>query len=211
MVGLTASVGSAKTFMLERIATKLRRTFVNRKGFEKEAAFARTRSPFGLSFNNHWTLHGTDADLVVMYHFPTEVLVHQRIVFMHRADLVTESVALHFRRFALAVSYMLRAKLLSWADLEREAVLVLASGRCPDLSQALPVLLVDEVGKADDSSNPSAARLIDHVRIQERPRKKLTDVTGEGAQMERPLHSPTTLLLSAACTAAQTAGGNVIL
>lgn len=49
MVGLTASVGSGKTFLLERVATLLRRAFVNRKGDEDEAAFARTRSPFGLS------------------------------------------------------------------------------------------------------------------------------------------------------------------
>ncbi|KAK1867874.1 hypothetical protein I4F81_010371 [Pyropia yezoensis] len=164
MVGLTASVGSGKTFVLERVATLIRRAFINRKGYEDEAAFARTRSPFGLPFNNHWTLHETDADIVTTYGFPIQVLTHLRIVFMHRADLVNKGVAKHFRLFVAAVCYMLRAKLLTCEGLERETVEVLSSGRCPDMSPAVPVLLVDEVGKADDSGNSSADRLIEHVR-----------------------------------------------
>lgn len=187
MVGLTASFGSGKTFVLERVATLIRRAFINRKGYEDEAAFARTRSPFGLSFNNHWTLHETDADIVTTYGFPIQVLTHLRIVFMHLADLVNKGFAKHFRLFDAAVCYMLRAKLLTCEGLERETVEELSRGRCPDKSSAVPVLLVDEVGKADDSGNSNADRLIEHVRNRQRAKQEaranaMAKAAAEGAQ-----------------------------
>lgn len=66
----------------------------------------------------------TDADIVTTYGFSIQVLAHLRIVFMHRADLVSDGVARHFRLFVAAVCYMMRAQLLTCTGLEREAVVL---------------------------------------------------------------------------------------
>eukprot|EP00170_Pyropia_yezoensis_P004543 contig_18532_g4556 len=126
-------------------------------------------------------------------------LVHLRLVFMHHADLSAIGVASHFKRFVTAVKLAVRSGRLSNARLELDAVAILQAGAYSNSPDQLPIILMDEVGRTNDTAQDACRSLIKY--IEERP--TLYTVEGE-------LHEPTTLLLSGACNLAQEAGGNVI-
>lgn len=201
-LALVATSGSGKTYMLEQIATEGASASLFNSDREPEMAkFCRQLQPFVLNFNHHWKLTTVEANLItdqdVVFNF--DGLVHLRLIFMHYADLSASYLPYHFQRFVAAVSLALRTKRLCRQDLKNEAVALLKTKIGGGTGDVLPAVLVDEVGKANDITEAGPQELKMHIL------QNVKAFTVKGEQ-----HSAATLLLSAACSIAQDAGGHVI-
>ncbi|KAK1868929.1 hypothetical protein I4F81_011411 [Pyropia yezoensis] len=199
-VGMVAGAGSGKTYLLEQIASKARGSSVFQADETAMVKLCEGIRPYVVNFGLYWKLRAAEAYLLVDKNvmFSFDDLVNLRLLFMHFADVSALYVESHFTRFVAAVNLAVRSNDLSAQDLESETVALLQSN-CNEVDDVLPVVLVDEVGRTDDVKEKACRTLLGLIADNQ----DLYTVNDQ-------LHSPSTLLLSAACNIVQQAGGNVI-
>lgn len=139
-----------------------------------------------------------------MCRFGFESLVHLRLMFMHHADLGGDAdgdgaVRRHFCSYLSPIDGTVREQRVDSEDIEMEGIAVLESGRCAEGTRARPVVVLDEVGKADVLTQPGVKQLI--ACIKSNPEYCVNGVW----------HASSSLLLSHLGNAAQAALGNVVV